>query len=172
MDYAAVYSRVHQDRPKHWSGTTIRRHVADIAALIDRVRAQRLLDYGCGKGAQYLTHRVHERWGGVLPHCYDIGVRYLAARPQGVFDGVICTDVLEHVEESDVDAVLNDLFSFAGSIGFVFLAISCIPCKEITLPDGRNAHLTQRPPEWWAARLVRFERPGLIIETRYETERA
>lgn len=172
MDYAAVYQKIHEDKPKHWAGTTIRRHVDKIAALVARTHPATMLDYGCGKGFQYLRDRIHEKWGGLLPHCYDIGVRQICAKPTIKFDGVISTDMLEHIEEADTDAVIADIFSFVdpGPIDdrFVFLSISCKPCKDIFLPDGRNGHLCQKPPQWWEAKIRKYERPGLIIETAYD----
>jgi hypothetical protein len=46
------------------------------------MQPDRLLDYGSGKGYQYLARRYHERWGGLLPHCYDIGVQQLSPSPR------------------------------------------------------------------------------------------
>lgn len=168
MDYGAVYSQFHENS-KLFPGYTIRRRVPDIARLVAEHKPTRMLDYGSGKGYQYLKYRVQDQWGGMLPHCYDVGVRQLAERPTGTFDGIICTDVMEHIEPADVDAVLADIFSFAGAKCFALLAISCIPSKSRALPDGRNVHLTLQPPDWWKAKLAKFERPGLVIESHYET---
>jgi len=132
--------------------------------------AGRILDYGCGKGYQYLARRVHETWGGVLPHCYDVGIKQFSRRPEGVFEGIICTDMMEHIDEPDVDSVLADVFGFAAvdRPAFAFLAISCAPSKKRDLPDGRNVHLTVQPPAWWAEKIARFERSGLILQVVYE----
>jgi hypothetical protein len=156
MDYAAVYGRMHESRQKIFSGYSIRPHVAAIADLVIRRQARRLLDYGSGKGYQYLGERVHEAWGGILPVCYDPGVRQLRKRPAGPFDGIICTDVMEHIEEADVDRVLADIASLAADGAFIFFCIACRPAKRKRLPDGRDVHVTIRPPEWWRARLDRI----------------
>ena len=176
MDYATIYQKIHEEKPKHWAGTTIRRHVDKIAALVLETHAKSLLDYGCGKGFQYLRDRVHDQWGGLLPHCFDVGVRQLSARPERRFDGVISTDMLEHVEEQDVEAIIADIVGFAdrdrwrhsGLNAFVFLSISCKPCKDIVLPDGRNGHICLKPPEWWRERINKHRAGGLIIETAFD----
>lgn len=168
MDYAREYSRLHGNL-KHYAGTSIRPRVNRIAELVQEFKPSRMLDYGCGKGYQYLSLRVHERWGGLLPHCYDIGVRQLSAKPEGKFQGIICTDVMEHIEPEDVRTVLADIFSSADTQCFVMFGISCIPAKDKVLSDGRNVHVCLRPPEWWAKELDRFSRPGLKIEADYET---
>ncbi|BCH33142.1 hypothetical protein MesoLjLc_50720 [Mesorhizobium sp. L-8-10] len=175
MDYAKVYGQMHEQWPKLFAGNSIKNHVEAIAELVKECRPTRLLDYGSGKGYQYLARRAHEAWGGLLPYCYDVGVRQLSEKPEGLFDGVISTDVLEHIDEPDVDGILDDIFSSVlvrpeCDLGksFVFLAIACRPSKKL-LPDGRDAHLTVRPPEWWAGKLTKFERPGLIIRAVYDT---
>ena len=139
------YKQMH-DTAKRFPGSIAKGYVKQIAGLIEEHDAETLLDYGSGKGMQYLVGRVHEKWRGILPTCYDPGYAPLAKRPGGKFDGVICTDVMEHIEERDVPDMLADIFSYAD--GFVFLGIATIPARK-TLPDGRNCHVTIRPPEWW-----------------------
>lgn len=166
MDYGAAYSKLHAGSEKAFAGYSVKNYLVEIAELVKATSSETLLDYGSGKGYQYLARRMHEAWGGILPTCYDVGVRQLSERPVGHFDGVICTDVLEHIAEIDVDQVLDDIFSFAEA--FVFLGIACRKSKK-TFPDGRDVHLTVRPPEWWEAKLVRFQRPFLTIKAVYDT---
>lgn len=170
MDYATTYGQMHERNPKSFSGYSIKPYVAEIAGLVQTCQPHRLLDYGSGKGYQYLALRVHEHWGGLLPYCYDPGVRQLRERPHGQFGGVICTDVMEHVEEKDVQRVLDDIFGLVDPLAhaFVFLAIACRPAKRKRLPDGRDVHVTIKPPEWWRERLAKYERPGLVIRAEFD----
>jgi hypothetical protein len=168
-DYAALYGPMHESE-KHFSGKV--RHADVVARLVAETAPRSLLDYGSGKGYQYLSRRIHEKWGGLLPYCYDVGVRQLSRRPQGTFDGVLCCDMLEHIEEGDLDEVLGDVFSFASvreppARSFVFAAINCGPSHK-KLPDGRGVHLTVKPPAWWRGKIERFAREGLIIETAFD----
>lgn len=139
------YKIMHKN-PKRFPGNSTKRYVSEINLMIETHEAKTLLDYGSGKGMQYLNSRVHEQWGGILPTCYDPGFAPLSKRPEGTFDGVICTDVMEHIEERDVVKVLEDIFDYANK--FVFLGIACFPASK-TLPDGRNCHVTIRSPGWW-----------------------
>lgn len=174
MDYAAVYGRLHENS-KRFPGFTLQYYVDDLRDLIIQTSPRRLLDYGSGKGYQYLAMRLHEQFDGPLPHCYDPGVRQIAERPKGKFDGIICTDVMEHIEEADVDAVLADIFSFVqagfhwedSESAFAFFAISCRPANKV-FEDGRNLHVTIKPPQWWDEKIARHARDGLIIRTRFE----
>lgn len=167
MDYAAEYTRLHEKFPKLFAGYTMKRNVDAIVKLVAEHKPKTMLDYGSGKGYQYLKHRYHERWGGLLPVCYDVGVRQLAERPEGKFDAVICTDMMEHIEEADVPRILADIFSFVapqrmyqldGNEGrpFVFLAICTEPEKNDVkkLSDGRGVHVTVKPAEWWERRIA------------------
>lgn len=151
MDYAAAYGALHQN-DKRFPGYSIGAYTAAIRQLVEEHKPERLLDFGSGKGFQYLVRRVHERWGGLLPYCYDVGVRQLAELPDGTFGGVLCTDVLEHIDEPDLPGIIDTIIGKAEPTGFVLLGISCRPTKK-TLPDGRDVHLTIKPPSWWVALL-------------------
>jgi len=179
MDYEKAYGQMHEANDRSFSGYSIKRYVQEIAGLIRShgvvnftksgiEEATRLLDYGSGKGYQYLAKRVHEHWGGILPVCYDPGVVQLRTKPIGKFNGIICTDVLEHIEEADVDAVLANIFRFADDHGFVFFVIGIDPSYRKKLPDGRDVHVTVKPPTWWDAKLAKYQRQGLTIRVIYE----
>ena len=178
MDYEKTYGQMHEAAPKDFSGYSIKRYVPEIAALVYDRLPNRMLDYGSGKGYQYLAMRVHEQWGGLLPVCYDPGVHQLRTKPdkpsrrrppyEGKFSGIICTDVMEHIEEADVDKVLADIFRFAADHGFVFFVIGIDPSHRKKLPDGRDVHVTIKPPEWWDAKLAKYQRDGLTIRAVYE----
>lgn len=151
MDYAKAYGDLHAN-DKRFPGYSIGAYTDAIRKLVEEHKPERLLDYGSGKGFQYLVRRVHERWGGLLPYCYDVGVRQLSTLPEGTFGGVLCTDVLEHIDEPDVPAILDTILSKVEPRGFVLLGISCRPTKK-TLPDGRDVHLTIQPPSWWVKQI-------------------
>lgn len=167
--YAKHYQRAHIENPKWFSGQIDPEGAEHVAELVRLTGARRLLDYGSGKGYQYLRDRVHERWGGILPHCYDPGVIQLAERPVGQFDGVICTDVAEHIAKLDLPLFFQDLFSMVRSdrSAFVYFNIFCNPAGK-SFPSGLNMHLTVKPPEWWRQQLREYERPNLIIRADYE----
>jgi SAM-dependent methyltransferase len=150
-----LYQEMHGSQ-KYFPGFSITAHVPAIAGIVDTMRdalgrEPRMLDFGCGKGMQYLKRRVHEAWG-VLPHCYDPGVAHLSEMPAGEFDIVLCIDVLEHVEEADVAAVLSRIFDKTAPDGIAFLAISTVTSRK-KLPDGRSVHVTVQPGEWWEERI-------------------
>lgn len=129
-----------------------------------------MLDYGSGKGYQYLKARVHEAWG-ILPTCFDLGVVQLQEPPpEGKkFDGVICTDVMEHIAEDDIDPLLSHLFGYVSKRGFAYFSICCRAARK-EFPDGVNVHLTIKSPRWWNEKLFRYKRDGLEIRADYEVK--
>jgi hypothetical protein len=177
VDYAQEYDQLHEQHPKYFSGFTLKRYADDVAKLVNLCKPERLLDYGSGKGYQYLTKRLHMKWGGLLPHCYDVGVRQLSERPEGRFDGVICTDVLEHIAEPDLPIIIKDIMSFweiDEPPSFFFASVSCRPSEKKELSDGRNVHLTIKPREWWEALFERTVNPvlrdGIVFKVMYDDE--
>ena len=149
-----------------------------IKQLIVATGAQNVLDYGCGKGLQYDLRgirgpdgRSHESiqdyWDVDYIQCYDPCYEPFSRLPAGRFEGVICTDVLEHCPEEDLDWIVGELFAYAQR--FVFASIACYPARK-RLPSGENAHTTIRPPDWWRALFERTAaaHPGLVWQAWIE----
>jgi hypothetical protein len=166
--------RMNLPAEKTYNGRSLPRHAANIKDLIDRHQARTLLDYGSGKGHQYRPMEVRlpdgrsfpsipAYWGVKSITCYDPAYEPFSQLPTGCFDGVICTDVLEHCPEQDIEWILGELFGFASA--FVFANVACYPAMK-HLPNGENAHCTVRGIDWWRQRLqaVSATRP----EVRYE----
>jgi hypothetical protein len=166
-----IYARVHtgglsqSDNPEPasvFAGNSLLPFVDDIRELIVSTRSKTLLDYGCGKGVIHKLHKLmlpngktvgslNDYWGIDRITLFDPGVEAYAQLPTGPFDGVISTDVLEHVPEEDIPWVLKELFDFADR--FVFANIASYPATK-TLPNGWNAHVTIKPADWWREKIM------------------
>lgn len=144
-----------------FAGNSLLPHIDTIRSLILATGAKDILDYGCGKAGIYkkdslelrsgkIVGPILEYWGADAIAFYDPGVAEYATPPQRTFDGVISTDVLEHIPEEDLPWVLGEFFAFADR--FVFANIASYPATKV-LPNGWNAHVTVKPPEWWAERI-------------------
>ncbi|MBI3042055.1 MAG: class I SAM-dependent methyltransferase [Betaproteobacteria bacterium] len=164
---------------KTFSGESLLPQCAHIKRLIERTGAQTILDYGSGKGRQYEPHLIKDgsgrRWPSVMDYwnveevvCYDPCYPPLSRLPEGKFDGVICTDVLEHCPEEDIPWIVEEIFGYAGR--FVFANVACYPARK-RLPSGENAHCTIRPVEWWSRLLeeIATRHAGMLWEVRVHT---
>ena len=121
---------------------------AELKRLFSEFSVRSVLDYGGGGGhwrekrtpegssfADYLgvdTYRVYEP------------ARDIDDRAQ--VDCVACFDVMEHVFLADIPFALADIFAMAKSL--VVFNIACY-AADARLPNGENAHSTQRSPDWW-----------------------
>ena len=158
-------------------GQSLPKEAPHIKRLIRQTAAENILDYGCGKGMQYQPFRIvdpDERidypdirsyWGVRDIRCYDPGYSPFSEVPQGQFDGVVCTDVLEHCPEEDIPWIVGELFGYARK--FVYANIACFPARK-RLPSGGNAHCTIKSASWWAEHIERAarDRPELVYEFR------
>ena len=140
-------------------GISLALHIERIKLLIQRTGAQNVLDYGAGKGQLYgfrnkvfpghsaPVDSIQDYWDVDYVELYDPAYPPHSRRPTGRYDGVISTDVMEHLPEEDLPWILDEIFGYADK--FVFLAIASYPADK-RLPNGDNAHITIRPPPWWA----------------------
>jgi hypothetical protein len=127
-----------------------------VAALVARLGAFSVLDYGCGQGSlkRALSEKVDAR---VIVREYDPAIPLKSGWPEFA-DLVVCTDVLEHIEPERLSSVLVHLKTLARKA--VFVVIATRPSNK-TMTDGRNAHLTVESAEWWIARL---EAAGFTVD--------
>lgn len=187
------YSKLHIEGEKNiglepdktFPGQSLIPQAPDIKKIIQGTQSQTILDYGSGKGLQYHPRPVvvkdtdekyasiQDFWGVKEVTCYDPCYEPFKILPEGKFDGVICTDVLEHCPEEDIDWIFEGLFSFAKK--FVYANIACYPAKK-NLPNGENAHCTIKPVEWWMkkAEIISAKYPSILFEIwmdiKHETE--
>jgi 2-polyprenyl-3-methyl-5-hydroxy-6-metoxy-1,4-benzoquinol methylase len=162
-----------------FAGSSIIPQLPKIKLLVEKLGVKTLLDYGCGKGLQYRAQNLKLRSGEIIASvksylgveriaCYDPGVAEFQTFPEGKFDGVISTDVLEHCPEPDLPWILEEMFGAARL--FVFANIASYPAGK-TLPNGENAHCTVRPQEWWNEVIapIAARHPGVFA--RFEVSR-
>ena len=140
-EYRRVNADLHKSDPAY--GTVAAAQFEYIWPFIESQGTTSIIDYGCGKGElqKLLPFEIQQ---------YDPAIPRFAREPRPA-KAVICSDVMEHVEEERVDAVLDHIRKLA--MQSVFFGISLEPSKGL-LPDGRNRHITIKPLRWWLDKLL------------------
>ena len=180
--YREMHSRgSSEDQTETFTGYIILHYIDALKRVCDVLMPQTILDYGSGKGRAYNDPDALELEDGSKIDLqsylrlssvtyYDPGFEPYSGRPSGKFDGVVCSDVLEHCPEEDIDWILGEIFGYARE--FVFVTIAGYPAVK-HLPNGENAHITLKPLEWWNDKLnAALEmHPGLRFYALYDAER-
>lgn len=160
------YRELAKHADKNFQGVSILNHVVSIRKLLTETDSHTMLDFGCGRGEAYKPpHKLYKQLG--LPRhavtLYDPAFMPTATLPKGQFDLVVCSDVLEHVPEHEVDEFVARLFSYAKKA--VWASVCCRPAKKF-FPDGRNLHVTVKPFAWWEEKFGRQKGADfMLVET-------
>ena len=103
--------------------------------------------------SDFLDKPIHEFWGIKDITLYDPGEEEHSKLPTGVYDIVICTDVLEHVPHEDLTWVIEEIFKYSTNV--VFLNICCLPAMK-HFPNGENVHVSLYPVKEWLQFIARL----------------
>lgn len=160
-EYKAQLVQKHQTSP--WGGAGWS-WIPEIVRLIVRHKTKEptVLEYGSGRR----TFKKTMAWA--MPHVqiheYDPGVPEIDILPPvgDQFDFVLCTDVMEHVEEQFVNQTFDRLYAYTRHAAL--FNIACTPSKSL-LPNGQNTHVTVKPAQWWREHIERRWNDILVLES-------
>lgn len=142
-EYAALLKLNHEQAGvgKPWGRSGLRNFGDRVKTFLgNHPEIKTVLDFGAGQCSLGNSIEGFE-WTN-----YDPGIPGIDVLPNGNFDIILSSDVMEHIEPEHVGSVIRWLHQH--SKYYQYHLIACDPCKSV-LPDGRNAHLTVREPEWW-----------------------
>lgn len=145
-EYKIILENTHKITNNTW-GQTAPIYTQDITRYMLQNNFTEVLDYGSAHG----SFRKSLNDSSIEITEYDPGYPDKANNnvPKAF---LVCIDVLEHVEPSLIDDVLDDIQRC--TLEKAFLTIACYPARQI-LSDGRNAHLIVEPPQWWKEKIVK-----------------
>ena len=113
---------------------------------IARANARSILDYGAGQSTFIANLNLI---GLTIRDRYDPAIPAISTVPREKYDVILCTDVLEHLYEDEIDLVLKHISSLTDK------AVLSADANDATtiLPNGENAHATVQPIEWWVEKI-------------------
>ena len=183
--YQILHTKGLKDRPGNsfFNGISLAVHIERLTKLMLLEGVKSLLDYGCGKALLYDDMKYKEmpidENGQVLPKplsklwqldyfsLYDPAYEKYSKLPKGKYDAVICTDVIEHIDEKDVDWILDEIFSYARK--FVFVTIACYKALK-EFEDGRNLHVNIKQPSYWKEKLLKLHNKYSHLNIHYSLD--
>ena len=182
VDLLTEYKELHKD-PKYFNGICLITHLNTVTHIMLKEGAKSLLDYGCGKALLYDDEKYKNmklnKKGQTLPKplqklwqldyhaLYDPAYPKHSKLPKGKYDAVICTDVIEHIDEKDADWILEEIFSYSRK--FVLLTIACYKALK-TFKDGRNVHVNVKTPEYWKKKLLQLHAKHPHLNIHYSLD--
>lgn len=147
-DNIEQYKQLHENDSEY--GSTSVKFLEEIELVVSFLKPATILDYGCGKGKLLIP--LKERFPSIDITGYDPAIPEFQNKPQGTFDLVINTDVLEHIPEAELDAILKEIAKYSENVYF-----NLHHCKAHTiLPNGENAHCTVKPPAWYKKKIGEY----------------
>lgn len=144
VEYLEQQKQLHQD-PNY--GVVSLDLAPLVIQLADSTGAKSISDYGAGKCN--LQKKMKELGRSDFQY-YPYDPAFPEYGDPKTADLVCCIDVLEHIEPPYLKAVLQDLRKITKKVGL--FTVDTKPAMK-HLPDGRNAHLIQKPTSWWLPRL-------------------
>ena len=144
-------------------GYSLTKWILKIKEIIKINKCDSLLDFGCGKGFLYKNKfKINDQEYRNLLDCwklddvylYDPGVKEFSVYPVRKFDGLICTDVIEHIPENDILQFIDNLFKLSNK--FIFVVIATIPATKF-FDDGNNIHLCLKTKQEWEKIFLEFK---------------
>jgi 2-polyprenyl-3-methyl-5-hydroxy-6-metoxy-1,4-benzoquinol methylase len=142
-DYRQQNAQLHEN-PNHHYGVAGKAYIPLLTNIYLDYECESILDYGCGKGSI-------ARMCPTLPVTnYDPAIPEFADDPEPA-DLVICLDVMEHIEPECLWNVMAHIRARTRKVALISVSLRL---AHKTLPDGRNAHLIVKEPEWWLPRFL------------------
>lgn len=150
-EYRRTQRALHESNPNY--GVASVQYAPLVAEALTQAKPKELLDYGAGKGRLGIALRDKLPFPLEIHH-YDPAIPDWSATPAPC-EFVACIDVLEHIEPELLEAVLDDLKRV--TLRFGLFTVHTGQAAKF-LPDGRNAHLIQKPSGWWLPKILdRFD---------------
>lgn len=137
------YAQIHRSGRYGEGSGGVRRSLAPWVLL---AMPRSILDYGAGQSRTVFHLRAP---AARIRHRYDPAIPSINEVPGANYDLVLCSDVMEHLDEAEISGVMAHI----KSLGRRALMAVDTKVANTVLPNGENAHATVQAPRWWLQRM-------------------
>lgn len=135
-----------------------------VAKIVENYDIKTALDYGCGQAT--LSACI----GGVKWTNYDPGLPEYEKLPEGKYDMVVSSDVLEHIEPPLLDNVIQHKASYTTKIFAADIPTDKTGNLLAGGPyHGHDEHLTVENVDWWQEKISKNLPDFDLISAKAET---
>lgn len=159
-DLIKQYEIFHSQRTYGFHSITL---LGPLLPIVKRIKPGSILDYGCGRSKLADSLKYDQK---VKIYRYDPAIPEYSEKIDFRVDLVLCTDVLEHVLEEEIDNTLLELKKISDNVIF---KISTRPAVK-HLPNGMNCHCTVKPKRWWINKLKKHFKKIVVFDIDTSTE--
>lgn len=149
MGNVELYKKHHVTHPRY--GNSFKVHYGYIAALLNFLECDSVIDFGCGKNP--LADKLQDSGIGRTAK-YDPAIPGIDQLPTDRYDCLINTDMLEHIPEHELSAVIEQFKRLSSTA----IIIPHLEKASAILPNGENAHCTIKTPAEWRNLLLKYYR--------------
>ena len=169
-----AYKEMHSESGA-FKGISLVPFILVIKDLIKENECKTLFDYGCGKGIPYhkeyfkaadpknkwkeFDKPIQDVWGIDEFFLYDPAYPDHDKLPNKKYDMVVCTDVLEHIPEDDLDWIIREILHHSNKVVFINVcAMKALKTFQKGKHKGRNVHVSLFSHNEWVERLANIWR--------------
>lgn len=147
-------------------------------ALIDKVLEEMknresvsILDWGCGTAVHWHTQCLLNKSKSMMNvlgekvqcfYRYDPAYKLYSKKPSSKYDLVMCSDVLEHIPDNELESFFFEINSYVNYDGMIFYSISTTPSNN-SFVDGTNMHVNLKSPSEWNEILRKYRKTKVCV---------
>lgn len=153
-----------------FKGYSLIKSIVDIKDVINHTKSKSIIDFGCGKAMYYKNKlkvedvnyiSLQNYWDIEKIILYDPAVSEFSDYPKVIADGIISTDVIEHIPPEDVINFIDEMFSLCKN--FIYVVIATIPASKV-FENGENIHICLKTEQEWLEIFSSFKKKYKSIE--------
>lgn len=163
-----------QLKSKMWSGVATLDYSDEIKKYIKKYNAKSLLDYGCGKGHQYIEgspvsfgedHLTFDKYLGVeTVYKFDPCIKEFSQfPPEQKFDAVIVIQAIGNIPDDDLPLLKNILMNYSGKFCFIGNLVPGRVKKEKVDMQNKEFFKATRTKEWYEEQFKDWQGSELIL---------